>query len=164
LGEGDAALVSLKTLAATAGGAAALSLGWYPLADWGSAWVLGTKGLYVSAIASGAADITLAVGAHVWQAGFDAGLSFDPCEWEAALERKDAEIALLRSDRNELSRKLANARDVEELLRFPGVRHAVVKALHRDAHPGISEIDARACDERLKKALAVFEHIAAPGR
>jgi hypothetical protein len=172
LEEGDGALLSLKTLAATVGGAAALSFGWYPLADLGAVWTMTNKGLYVAVIAAGAADIALALTAHARQAGYNAGLCFDPREWEAELDRKDAEIALLAAERDELTRNIARlgtpAHDLQEVLRYPGVftsvRNAVVKALHRDAHPGIREIDARACDERLKKALAVFEHIAGPGR
>lgn len=172
LEEGDAALFSLKTLAAMAGSVAALSFGWYPLADWGVAWGITNKGLYVALITAGAADIALALAAHAWQTGYNAGLRFDPREWEAELDRKDAEIALLTAERDELTRDIARlgppARDLQEVLGYPGVfasvRHAMAKALHRDAYPGLSEREARACDERLTKALAVLERISGPDR
>jgi hypothetical protein len=172
LEEGDGALLSLKTLAVTAAAAAALSFGWYPLTDWGAVWAMTNKGVYVAVIAAGAADVALALAAHAWQAGYDTGLSFDPREWEAELDRKDAEIVLLRAERDELTRDIVRlgppARDLQEVLGYPGVfasvRNAVIKVLHRDTHPGLSERAALACDERLKKALTVFERFSGPDR
>lgn len=59
------------------------------------------------------------------------------------------------------------ARDLEEVLHYPGVldatRKAVLKALHRDSHPGLEEREARACDQRFQKANAVFGRIGGPG-
>jgi len=90
--------------------------------------------------------------------------SHSDSEWQTFVDQQSIAIATLTAERDRLAHDLAQAgppaRDLEEVLRFPNVRRAVLKALHRDSHAGrISEAEARACDQRFKKATAIFERI-----
>jgi hypothetical protein len=171
LKEGDDAASWAVSLAAIGGGGVALGLGWN--LPGGAFWSLASEGLYVAAAAAGAANVSLSLAARGYEAGYIAGSlarigrfgfaempGVDDTEWHRAQDT----IATLTMERDRLADDLARvgppARDLEEILRFPGVRKSVLKELHRDSHAGVSDREARALDERFKKANAVFERIA----
>jgi hypothetical protein len=178
--EGDDDVSWVASFAGIAGGAIPLFCGWHLPASWGPFWSLGSEGIYVSAIAAGVANIALSLGARGYEAGYRvASLAsgrgftapgFDPGPWQEAMNRQAEAleaganyIAALEQERDRLKEALGRAalaaRDFQEVLRFDGVRKAVLKVLHRDSHPGIPAIEARAFDARFQKASAVFAKI-----
>jgi hypothetical protein len=84
-------------------------------------------------------------------------------EAQHIIERQADQIAVLSGECHRLANDLARvgppAHDFIEVLRYPGVRRAVLKALHRDSHAGIGESEARAFDQRFQKASAVFDRL-----
>jgi len=173
--EGDKAGPWPLSLAAIGGGAVALACSWHLPAAWGPFWPLASEGIYVSAIAAGAANVGLSLAARGYEAGYTAGMlasghgftaapSFDPGPWQEVIEGQAAKIEALTAECGRLEHEIARvgppARDLQEVLLFPGVRKAVLKALHRDSHPGLADNEARAFDLRFQKASAVFQRIA----
>jgi hypothetical protein len=90
----------------------------------------------------------------------------------AALEAELAEcksiIAGMLAEQTALTDQLADCRHkgrrvvgerdtLEQILRFPGVRNALLKALHPDAHPEANESERRARGDMFKTMMAVFE-------
>jgi hypothetical protein len=169
--EGDDARTWTASLAAIGGGAAALVYGWHLP---GPFWSAVSDGLCTAAIAFGGANVSLSFAARAYETGYLAGSlarigrfgfaempGVDDDEWH----RAQATIATLTAERNRLADDLARvgrpARDLEEVLRYPGVAEAVLKAArkatHRDSFPGIGEGEARILDERFKKVSAVLE-------
>jgi hypothetical protein len=99
----------------------------------------------------------------------------DPAPHAAAIAALEAELAECKSiiagmlaEQTSFSDQLADCRRkgkravaerdaLEKLLRFPGVRNALVKALHPDVHPDAGEQERRDRDEMFKTMMAVFE-------
>jgi hypothetical protein len=165
--EGDDGPSWALSIGAIAGGGIALGSGWTLPASWGVFWSLGSEGACWATIAAGATSLALNFAARGYEAGYLAGCEAlpgwgDPT-WQDRLDRQSAAIASLAAERDRLARELAQAgppaRDLNEVLRYAGVRRAVLKTLHRDSHPGIGDADARLLDERFKKASAVFERL-----
>lgn len=175
--EGDEGSSWLISLAAIGGGAAALGLGWHLPVAWGAFWSLGSEGLYVAAIAAGAANVGLSLAARGYEAGYIAGRvaagggpPIDPGPWQALVERQAREIDGLMSERDrlagDLARKSAAAPDAlllfDDLARAPGaarklVRRAVRTVLHPDGAK--TEAERRALTERFQKSEAVFDRL-----
>ena len=174
LEEGDTASLWLISLAAIAGGGAALSFGWHLPAPWGAFWSLGSDGLYVSAVVAGVVNVGLSVAARGYEAGYTAGAlegqfefvdvpELDRDECQELIDRQSMVIAALTAERDQLAHNLVRAgppaHDLIELLRDRDVRRAVLKTLHRDSHPRIGESEARAFDRRFQKASAIFDQL-----
>jgi hypothetical protein len=157
--EGDSA-AALPSVAKIAAGAAGLWWGWYLPPAWGAVWSLGSEGFYLAMIAAGTANLCLAFGAQVWMAGFVAAggdhirpraVPFDPDKWRIILDRQAKELAAAAAENNEMKAVLA----------FPGVRAALLHALHSDHHAGASESERRIRDETFIKLTAVYERMGA---
>ena len=73
------------------------------------------------------------------------------CEVLIATGDNDAELAAATAENNEMKAVLA----------FPGVRPALLHALHSDHHAGASESERRSRDETFIKLTAIYERIAA---
>ena len=152
-GDGPPAFSSLAAMSASA---VALRWGWYLPSDWGAVWSLGSEGFYVAVIAAGAANLCVASAAQVWIAGYVAAAQrLHPAprarrsaEYRNIIERQAREIDSLIAERDRLmddfARASASVPDLEAVLLFPGVRIAVLKALHPDGHPGASDREQRA--------------------
>ena len=153
--------------------AVAMWRGWYLPSDWG-AWSLGSEGFYLAVIAAGAANLCIAAAAQVWMAGYvAAGGDYhiprrapgDLGEYRKIIECQAREIDSLIAECDRLTGDLAHAStsvpDLQAVLLFPGVRTAVLKALHPDAHPEASDREKRALTERFQKAAAVFDRLGA---
>jgi len=167
LREGDSA-PAFSSLAAMSASAVAMWWGWYLPREWGAVWSLGSEGFYVAVIAAGAANLCLAVAAQVWMAGYVAAGGDDASdagEYRDIIERQARQIDRLTAERDRLAGDLAGmsapAPDLETVLRFPGVRAAVLKLLHPDAHPGASDRERRTLTERFQQASAVFDRLGA---
>jgi hypothetical protein len=172
LREGDSA-PALPSLAAMSVSAVAMGWGWYLPREWGAVWSLGSEGFYLAVIAAGAANLCIAAASQVWMAGYiAAGGDYIPRrapgdlgEYRQIIERQAREIDSLIAERDRLTGDLAHASasvpDLQVVLLFPGVRTAVLKALHPDAHPGASDRERRAWTERFQKAAAVFDRLGA---
>jgi hypothetical protein len=170
-GEGAPAVPALAAIAASA---FAMGAGWYLPRDWG-AWSLASHGFYLSVIAWGGMNLCSALAAQVWMAGYAmAGgdpiprnaSAVDPDQWRKIIERQEREIDSLTSRCERLAADLAHgsaaAPELETVLTFPGVRKAVLKALHPDSQPGASDRERRDATERFQKAAAIFERLGAP--
>jgi len=163
LEEGDDARSWMLSLAAVAGGAAALMLGWrWP----GPFWSLASQGAESATLTAGIANIGLSLAARGYTAGFRAGLGrigassrADP-GWQAIIDQQSTTIAMLTAERDRLAHDLAQAgpaaRDLEEVLRFPDTRRALFKLNHPDGHPAN---EARLWKERFQKVSAVFDRL-----
>jgi hypothetical protein len=175
LEEGDTGSSWLISLAAIGSGAAALSFGWHLPAGWGAFWSLGSEGLYVASIAAGAVNVGLSLAARGYEAGYIAGalgsgFGFADVrspdldrQWQEVINRQSIVIAALTADRDRLVDDLTRfgppARDLQEVLRYDGVRRAVLKILHPDAHAAAGDRERRVLTERFQKASAVFEKL-----
>jgi hypothetical protein len=151
---------ALPSLAKIAAGAAALGWGWYLPPTWGAVWSLGSEGFCFAMIAAGAANLCLALGSQVWMAGYVAAggdhtrpraVPFDPDKWRLILDRQEKELAAAAAENNEMKAVLA----------FPGVRPALLHALHSDHHAGASESERRIRDETFIKLTAIYQRIGA---
>lgn len=167
LEEGDDAPTWMASLASIGGGIAALAFfGQWPGLLWSS-----VNGLAVAAISFGAANVALSLAARGYEAGYVAGLGragvvppqFDLGQWQEVIDRQAVAIAGLTAERDRLAYDLARvgppARELQEVLRWPDVRKAVLKVLHRDSHPGVGEVEARDYDRRFQKASAIYERL-----
>jgi hypothetical protein len=161
------------SLAAVGGGTMALALGWHLPGAFLSCL---STGLEVSTLVAGAANIGLSLAARGYRAGYVAATlgtpgtapaRFDTARLQQVIHEQSTAIATLTAERNRLTQIAeagSPARDLEEVLDYPGVldtvRKAALKELHRDTHVGVSEAEARAYDQRFQRASAVFERLA----
>jgi hypothetical protein len=154
----------------------AMARGWYLPREWGEAWWLASEGIYLSLIAAGAGNVSFALGAQVWGAGFLAGVrrqpfqlspaapganpfaapppTFDPDEFQEVIDDQAQQIRDLLEDRR---RAVEYAMDLENIFAWPGVERAVKGALHPDR--GTTEAEKRMLTERFQKAAAIFDRL-----
>jgi hypothetical protein len=173
LEEGGEASTWLTSLAAIGGGSALLAFGLHLPESWGPVLSVGSVGGEVALIAGGVMNAALDLGSMAWWSGYfaaainprNAAPGFDDSPLQEVIERQAHTIEALRSERDQLAGEIARigapAHDLQEVLKFPGVRKAVLKALHRDSHPGLPFTEAKAFDARFQKASAVFARLGA---
>lgn len=63
----------------------------------------------------------------------------------------------------ELDTARERSRQIEAILKFPGVKKALLKAVHSDMHPGASARERRALDEMCRTVILVFEGLEGHG-
>ena len=62
-------------------------------------------------------------------------------------------------DRRELEALQGHNRELESILKYPGVKKALLKALHPDMHPSATASERRALNAMFNTVITVFERI-----
>ncbi len=68
------------------------------------------------------------------------------------------QLARVVADRDEARQRIG---ELEGILRFPGVKKGLLKAVHPDMHPQANERERRALDDICKIVVAVFDRLQA---
>jgi hypothetical protein len=184
----------LSSLVAIFASAVAIRHGWYLPADIGRLAPFISQGVYVALIAASCANLFMAVAARVRARraalaalrpvrGVDDTALAEYSEVLAAYVERDGQnqraLAEAALQIEALTSQLAAARlvpdpvnknltadniDMQAVLKFPGVRAALLHALHSDHHAGVSVTERHARDEMVAKLTVVFKRIGAPVR
>jgi hypothetical protein len=113
---------------------------WTPLLHPG--WAMRySQGFNAALIASGVVNLLLEASAWRWHAGYSACVVGDSA--------KDTQIAELKSHITEL----------EDMVREPGARRAILKARHVDSHPRASEMEKAQLTMKFQRASSLLERL-----
>jgi hypothetical protein len=135
-------------------------------------------GLCIMSIAGMSVDVLLSISGFVWGAGYDAGGAGLGTELSRKKTRlihdQYALISDLMSERDGLLQRLWNqpasranegpssndkVKEYEEILRNRDVRKAVLRSLHPDSHPHVTEQQRIELTAMFQRASAIFEKL-----
>jgi hypothetical protein len=117
-----------------------LPIGWAPILPPG--WAMRySQGFNAALITAGIGNLLLEASAWRWHAGYSACIVGDSA--------KDTQISELKSHVSEM----------EEMLREPGARRAILKARHVDSHPRASETEKAQLTMKFQKASSLLERL-----